>query len=161
MDMKEASSGKSWVSTLEIYVNLVTVCIGVGILALPQLPVRCGYILASLCLALAGLGVHEACLQLWRGLRHCGASTFEALGYEALGHTGRVLAGVMVNLFLLGICSAYAALVGTQLHNLTGSTAEIAGEDIGAEVVPHVMVISGVDMLRHESVVLSAGADSS
>ena len=68
MDMKEASSGKSWVSTLEIYVNLVTVCIGVGILALPQLPVRCGYILASLCLALAGLGVHEACLQLWRGL---------------------------------------------------------------------------------------------
>ena len=115
------SSGKSWVSSLQTYVNLVTVCIGAGLLALPQLPKRCGYVLSPLCLILAGLGAHEACLQLYRGLRHCGASTFEALGYEAMGQKGRVLAGVMVNVLLLGTCSAYAALIGTQLHNLTGS----------------------------------------
>lgn len=47
-------------------------------------------------------------------------TTFEALGHRALGWQGQLAVAVVANTFLLGVCSAYAALIGMQLYNLTG-----------------------------------------
>ena len=42
--------------------------IGAGMLALPQLPVRSGWILSTLLLVLSGVAVQESAQQLWKTL---------------------------------------------------------------------------------------------
>lgn len=122
---------KPKVSTVEAFVNLVTVIIGAGILALPQLPQRSGFVLAALLLVIGGLAVQESSIQLWKALMAANeplddekparkVTTYEALAETALGLSGRIFTAAVVNIFLLGICSAYAALIGMQLYNLTG-----------------------------------------
>ncbi|CAJ1461090.1 unnamed protein product [Effrenium voratum] len=115
---------KPSVSTLEAYVNLVTVIIGAGILALPQLPARGGWVLCPLLLILCGFAVHESALQLWKGFMADHAipvSTYEDLGEAAFGVPGRAITTVVVNAFLLGICSAYCALIGMQLQTVSNN----------------------------------------
>ncbi|CAJ1336458.1 unnamed protein product [Effrenium voratum] len=115
---------KPSVSTLEAYVNLVTVIIGAGILALPQLPARGGWVLCPLLLILCGFAVHESALQLWKGFMADHAipvSTYEDLGEAAFGVPGRAITTVVVNVFLLGICSAYCALIGMQLQTVSNN----------------------------------------
>lgn len=118
---------KPKVSTLEAFVNLVTVIIGAGILALPQLPKRSGFVVAALLLVISGLAVQESSIQLWKALMAANdeksarkVTTYEALAETALGLWGRIITAVVVNVFLLGVGSAYAALIGMQLYNLTG-----------------------------------------
>ncbi|CAK9004868.1 unnamed protein product [Durusdinium trenchii] len=116
---------KERVSTIEAMINLVTVIIGAGILALPQLPRRCGWVLSALMLLISCSAVQEAALCLCRALiqtnsQESKVTTFEALGHRALGWQGQLAVAVVANTFLLGVCSAYAALIGMQLYNLTG-----------------------------------------
>ena len=121
---------KPKVSTVEAFVNLVTVIIGAGVLALPQLPQRSGFVLAALLLVIGGLAVQESSIQLWKALMAANeplddenprkVTTYEALAETALGLWGRIFTAAVVNIFLLGVCSAYAALIGMQLYNLTG-----------------------------------------
>ena len=118
---------KPKVSTVEAFVNLVTVIIGAGILALPQLPKRSGFVLCALLLVIGGLAVQESSIQLWRALMAVNdeksarkVTTYEDLAQAALGPWGRIFTVVVVNICLLGVCSAYAALIGMQLFNLTG-----------------------------------------
>lgn len=113
---------------MEAFINLVTVIIGAGILALPQLPTRSGWILSPLLLVISGLAVQEACIQLWKAMMTANSgksetakvTTYEALGEAAFGCCGRVVTATVVNIFLLGVCSAYVALIGMQLYNLSG-----------------------------------------
>ena len=93
------------VHTLEAFSNLVTVIIGAGILALPQLPLRSGWILASTLLVISGLAVQESSMQLWKALMagKSDVTTYEALAETALGRWGRILTAVVVNVFLLGL----------------------------------------------------------
>lgn len=121
---------KPRVSTVEAFVNLVKVIIGAGILVLPQLPQRSGFVLAALLLVISGLAVQESSIQLWKALmaanvnandeKSAKVTTYEALAETALGLWGRIFTVAVVNIFLLGVCSAYAALIGMQLHKLTG-----------------------------------------
>ena len=121
---------KPRISTVEAFVNLVKVIIGAGILVLPQLPQRSGFVLAALLLVISGLAVQESSIQLWKALmaanvnandeKSAKVTTYEALAETALGLWGRIFTVAVVNIFLLGVCSAYAALIGMQLHKLTG-----------------------------------------
>mmetsp|Transcript_50237 Transcript_50237/g.117235 ORF Transcript_50237/g.117235 Transcript_50237/m.117235 type:complete len:469 (+) Transcript_50237:13-1419(+) len=121
-----AQAGRQPVSTLKAYVNLVTVLIGAGIMALPQLPVRGGWVLSPLILLMVMLTTAESALQMWKAFMASRASqhgkfemsTYEDLGREAWGPVGQMLAALVVNTFLFGVYSAYAVLVGMQLANL-------------------------------------------
>ena len=75
-------------------------------------------------------GLQESSIQLWKALMAANeplddekprkVTTYEALAETALGLWGRIFTAAVVNIFLLGVCSAYAALIGMQLYNLTG-----------------------------------------
>eukprot|EP00438_Fugacium_kawagutii_P019824 Skav227919 [mRNA] locus=scaffold146:165728:170016:+ [translate_table: standard] len=128
IELTELEEEQGRVSTVEAFINLVTVIIGAGILALPQLPTRSGWILSPLLLVISGLAVQEACKQLWKAMMAANSgksetakvTTYEALGEAAFGCCGRVVTVIVVNIFLLGICAAYVALIGMQLYNLSG-----------------------------------------
>ena len=45
--------------------------------------------------------------------------TYGDLGREAWGPLGEILANLVINIFLFGIYSAYAVLIGMQLENIS------------------------------------------
>lgn len=115
-------------STFKTYVNLVTVVIGAGIMALPQLPLRSGWVLSSLILVLVLLSSVESGLHMWRAFMASRGSfemlTYGDLGREAWGPLGEILANLVINIFLFGIYSAYAVLIGMQLGNISQQALE-------------------------------------
>ncbi|CAE7753801.1 AVT1C [Symbiodinium sp. CCMP2592] len=110
-------------STFKTYVNLVTVVIGAGIMALPQLPRRGGWVLSSLILVLVLLSSVESGLHMWKAFMASRGSfemlTYGDLGREAWGPLGEILANLVINIFLFGVYSAYAVLIGMQLENIS------------------------------------------
>ena len=120
-DVKERTGHGRQLSAFQTYVNLVTVVIGAGIMALPQLPLRGGWVLSALILLVVILSTAESGLHMWKAFMASEGrmSTYEDLGREAWGPLGQVLAAVVANLFLFGIYSAYTVLIGMQLENLS------------------------------------------
>ena len=116
-------SGHGQLSTFKTYVNLVTVVIGAGIMALPQLPLRGGWVMSSLILLLVVLAASESGLLMWKAFMASrgtlAIATFEDLGREAFGPLGQILAALVVNVFLFGMYAAYVVLVGMQLENIS------------------------------------------
>ena len=122
--MGQGKKGK--LSTFKTYVNLVTVVIGAGIMALPQLPLRGGWLMSSLILLLVVVCSMESGLYMWKAFMASQASqgripmsTYEDLGREAWGPVGQILTAVVTNIFLFGVYSAYAVLIGMQLENIS------------------------------------------
>jgi len=110
-------------STFQAYVNLVTVVIGAGIMALPQLPLEGGWVPSSLILLLVVFSSAESGLHMWKAFMasrgKVSISTYDDLGREAWGHWGQMLTAVVTNFLLFGIYSAYTVLIGMQLEDLS------------------------------------------
>jgi amino acid permease len=130
LDKEEASSASSWGDVCVAYMNLVKVCIGAGVLALPYAFNQGGIILGSVGMTLIALwNYYTTCLLLKCKDRCKGAvlqlrkekkasSTFSALAYLALGgKTGTRLVDISLTLTLLGVGVTYQIQTGTLLNS--------------------------------------------
>jgi len=115
--------------------NLITVMVGVGILAFPKMFAKVGWcaappLLCAIAYMTAEVGaLTDRSLNLVEGLAlsttysfGVKASTFEDLGEACLGQSGKASVSFFTNSFIIFVSSAYLILIGTNMEVLSKGT---------------------------------------
>jgi len=121
--------GEEKISGLATLITLIGAMIGAGIMALPQLPVKGGCVLASLLTVFTGISTIEAGIVFFdtvyrhnemakRDTNYKKIKTFEDYGREGAGALGSMFVRISVTIWFIGLCSGYFILLAQQIKGL-------------------------------------------
>jgi len=111
--------------------SLVVVVIGVGVMALPQLPMKGGWCMSILSMLACYVAITESGIAMWKGVmagNHADAKdlaskaivSYEDFGKAAFGKTGEAVVLLMMMLYFLGVVASFGVLIAEELENLIG-----------------------------------------
>jgi len=129
----ESPVGLAW---WQATISLVIVVIGIGIMALPQLPVKGGYVLSTLFIYVCCLAVTESGMAMWRGIMANNAksgtqsqgekqnqsgwiASYEDLGRAGFGQLGELAVLIVQVLYFTGVAAGFAILIAESLSHLS------------------------------------------
>jgi len=111
--------------------SLVTVVIGAGVMALPNVPLKGGMVPSLFALVACGATITESGLTMWKGIMagNKGAPvgkknivSYEDFGRAGFGQVGEASVTIMMVLYFIGVSSSFGVLIAESLAHLLGHT---------------------------------------
>eukprot|EP00931_Biecheleriopsis_adriatica_P068122 TRINITY_DN42150_c0_g1_i1.p1 TRINITY_DN42150_c0_g1~~TRINITY_DN42150_c0_g1_i1.p1 ORF type:complete len:468 (+),score=50.28 TRINITY_DN42150_c0_g1_i1:82-1485(+) len=121
-DGEDAEPG---MSQYEAFFSVITVIIGSGIMALPLLPLKAGWVFATIAMLISaiiawesGIAVHRAYMVYNRSHPKGRLEAYEDYVFEAAGKPGEWISRIFMAILFTGVLAAYVMLMSAQLDSI-------------------------------------------
>ena len=128
-------------------VNSVNSMVGVGVLAVPFVMMRCGILLGCLLVAFCGWVCVEACDILVLAARSTGKKSYEEVAGAALGARGKLACQIFFIWAMCSACVAWFVVLGDMLPRIAWSFGLVGGADDPGVRVMSMTLIAAVGVL--------------